>query len=118
MRSRGNCAIVRGDYDLGAYQSPIPSLSEIQSGGLPPGLVHVYDVLFPFEYPENWFEKGFALNEASILRSFLIVNNLFEILFWNDYLQKRDAEWLTRNLPGCLKGWSFGHLAPHTEAPR
>ena len=81
-------------------------------------LVHVHDVFFPFEYPENWFKKGFALNEAYILRSFLIFNNLFEILFWNDYLQKRDAGWLARTLPGCLKGWSSSIWLRSTEAPR
>jgi hypothetical protein len=69
-------------------------------------LVHVHDIFFPFEYPETWFKNGFVLNEAYILRSFLTFNSRFEILFWNDYLKKRDAEWLARTLPGCLKGWS------------
>jgi hypothetical protein len=81
-------------------------------------LVHVHDVYFPFEYPEAWFKNGYAINEAYILRSFLIFNNRFEIIFWNDYLKKRDAEWLARTLPGCLKGWSTSIWLRGAEAPR
>ena len=69
-------------------------------------LVHVHDIFFPFEYPEAWFKNGYAVNEAYILRAFLTFNDRFEIIFWNDYLKKRDADWLSRTLPGCLKGWS------------
>jgi predicted O-methyltransferase YrrM len=67
-------------------------------------LVHVHDVLFPFEYPEHWFKAGYSLNEAYLLRAFLMFNCGYEILFWNDYMKKCDAEWLKQNLPSCLKG--------------
>lgn len=74
---------------------------------LAPGvLIHVHDVLFPFEYPEIWFESGQALNEAYLLRALLIHNHRFEIIFWNDYLKKCETEWLRQNLPGCLIGAS------------
>ena len=74
---------------------------------LAPGvLVHVHDVHFPFEYPEKWFEWGFALNEIYMLRAFLTFNNRFKIIFWNDFLKTCETEWMRQNLPGCLKGWS------------
>jgi hypothetical protein len=69
-------------------------------------LVHVHDVRFPFEYPENLLEQGLADNEAYMLRAFLMYNNQFKIIFWNNFLRKTEAEWLAQNLPGCLKGWS------------
>ena len=74
---------------------------------LAPGvLVHVHDVPFPFEYPEKWFEWGFALNEIYMLRAFLTFNNRYTIIFWNDYLKTCESEWMNQNLPGCFKGWS------------
>jgi Methyltransferase domain len=86
---------------------------------LAPGvLVHVHDVFYPFEYPENWFAMGFATNEAYLLRAFLTFNDRFEIYFWSDYLKKYDADWLARNLPACLKGWSSSIWLRSTEAPR
>lgn len=69
-------------------------------------LVHVHDVFFPFEYPEDWFETGYAVNEAYLLRAFLTFNRHYEIVFWNDYLKKCHSEWLNQHLPGCLRGWS------------
>jgi hypothetical protein len=74
---------------------------------LAPGvLVHFHDVWFPFEYPETWFESGYALNEAFILRAFLTLNSRFQIIFWNDYLKKCETEWMRQNLPRCFEGWS------------
>jgi Methyltransferase domain len=86
---------------------------------LGPGVfVHVHDVKFPFEYPENWFEKGFAPNEAYILRSFLMFNYQFQIAFWNDCLRECEGQWLAQNLPGCLKGWNTSiWLRTTGEAP-
>ena len=40
---------------------------------LPPGvLVHVHDIAYPFEYPQEWVEEGRAWNEAYLLRAFLL----------------------------------------------
>jgi Methyltransferase domain len=86
---------------------------------LAPGvLVHVHDVFYPFEYPEDLFPSGYALNEAYMLRAFLIFNDRFRIIFWNDYLKKCDGDWLARTLPGCLKRWSSSIWLRSTEAPR
>jgi hypothetical protein len=69
-------------------------------------LVHIHDIMFPFEYPEAWFPSGRALNEAYMVRAFLLFNNRFRIIFWNNYLRICDAEWLGRTLPDCLRGWT------------
>ena len=48
--------------------------------------VHVHDIFFPFEYPKEWIQNGFCYNEAYFLRAFLMNNNEYEIVFWNDYM--------------------------------
>jgi hypothetical protein len=52
---------------------------------LKPGvLVHVHDVVFPFEYPTQWvFDENYSWNEAYALRCFLMFNSAFKVLFWS-----------------------------------
>jgi hypothetical protein len=66
-------------------------------------IVHIHDIWFPFEYSEFGFEKGWAGNEAYMLRAFLMFNPRFEIIFWTHYLKTCETEWLRQNLPGCLR---------------
>src|SRR5262249_52409137 len=81
-------------------------------------LIHVHDIFYPFEYPETWLSMGFAVNEAYLLRALLMFNDRLEIIFWNHYLKKCHADWLTQTLPGCLKGWSTSIWLRSTEASR
>jgi hypothetical protein len=54
---------------------------------LQPGvLIHFHDIYYPFEYPKEWVLDGIGWNEAYFLRSFLMHNKKFEILFFTDYL--------------------------------
>ena len=72
---------------------------------LAPGvLVHIHDIFYPFEYPENWIvtQKWFW-NEAYVLRSFLQFNSAFKILAWNNYLGLFHAEKLTQCMPLTMK---------------
>jgi hypothetical protein len=68
---------------------------------LRPGvLVHVHDIAYPFEYPEEWvLGEGRAWNEAYLLRAFLQFNATFEILFWGSFLAHFHRERLLRELP-------------------
>jgi hypothetical protein len=61
---------------------------------LKPGvLVHFHDVFYPFEYPRAWVvNDGRAWNELYLLRAFLMYNQQFEIVFFNDYFMKRFPE--------------------------
>jgi predicted O-methyltransferase YrrM len=71
---------------------------------LPAGVhVHVHDVFFPFEYPEQWILEGRAWNEAYVLRAFLQYNRAFEIVLFNDYLAKHQRDALLRLAPLFLK---------------
>ena len=71
---------------------------------LRPGtIVHVHDVLWPFEYPESWIYEGRAWNEAYFLRAFLQYNGAFEILYFNSYMGTCFRNEVSESLPLCLK---------------
>ena len=66
-------------------------------------IVHFHDILWPFEYPENWLKEGRAWNEAYFLRAFLQYNNSFEILYFNSYMELHHRNLLQTILPDSLK---------------
>lgn len=70
---------------------------------LKPGvIVHFHDIFWPFEYPESWvFEENRSWNEIYLLRSFLMNNKEWKILFFNDLFQKY-AEVENIPLPGIF----------------
>jgi hypothetical protein len=72
---------------------------------LAPGvLVHIHDILYPFEYPEGWVtgEKR-SWNEAYAVRAFLQYNSAFEILYWNNFVYHRSGELLAQLMPLCME---------------
>lgn len=71
---------------------------------LKPGvIVHFHDVLWPFEYHEDWLHQGRAWNEAYFLRAFLQYNEAFEILYFNSFIGTCFAEEVGELLPLCLE---------------
>ena len=71
---------------------------------LKPGVfVHFHDILWPFEYPKEWFQDGRAWNEAYFLRSFLQFNDAFEIVYFNSYLAAHHTGVLREKMPLCCK---------------
>lgn len=76
---------------------------------LAPGvLVHFHDVLYPFEYPKEWFELGLSWNEPYILRAFLQYNTQFRIRFWNDFMMTFHREAIQEEMPLCADPPAFG----------
>jgi hypothetical protein len=55
---------------------------------LKPGvIVHVHDIQYPFEYPDIWiFDKRRSWNEIYLLRAFLMYNDRFRVIAFNNYL--------------------------------
>lgn len=72
---------------------------------LKPGvLVHVHDILYPFEYLEDWVLKEKRnWNEAYALHAFLQYNSAFEIVYWTNFIWHRFHEDLARSMPLCLE---------------
>jgi Methyltransferase domain len=70
---------------------------------LQPGvLVHVHDIMWPFEYPREWVIEGRAWNEVYLLRAFLQYNEAFDILLFNSYLGHQHRALLTELMPKFL----------------
>ncbi|MEP7353263.1 MAG: class I SAM-dependent methyltransferase [Acidobacteriota bacterium] len=70
---------------------------------LKPGvLVHVHDILYPFEYPAEWvLDERRGWNEAYALRAFLQYNSGFEIVYWNNFVFHFLGEELAGLMPLC-----------------
>jgi predicted O-methyltransferase YrrM len=49
-------------------------------------IIHFHDVFNSFEYPREWVLGGRNWNENYLLRAFLMYNNAFKILLFNEYL--------------------------------
>lgn len=65
--------------------------------------IHLHDIFYPFEYPEEWIYEGRAWNEAYFLRAFLQFNTAFEIAVFNTYLARKEPDYFKMNMPLCLK---------------
>lgn len=62
--------------------------------------IHFHDIFFPFEYPEAWFfEENRSWNEVYLLRAFLMGNNDFEVVFFNDFMHVRHGARIEDALP-------------------
>jgi predicted O-methyltransferase YrrM len=70
---------------------------------LKPGvLIHVHDILWPFEYPQSWLERGRAWNEAYFLRALLMHQRAYEIYCFGSYLETHHRDALSQYLPKSL----------------
>lgn len=67
-------------------------------------LIHVHDIFYPFEYPQDWvLQNKRAWNESYFLRAFLQYNTAFEITYFNSYLSKMHRQMLQAHMPLVLK---------------
>lgn len=71
---------------------------------LKPGvLVHIHDMFWPFEYPRQWVvEQNRSWNEIYAVRAFLSSNSEWSMLFFNEYMGKRNREAVLRQFPDFL----------------
>jgi hypothetical protein len=66
-------------------------------------IVHIHDVFYPFEYPEEWVLDTRAWNEDYMLRAFLHNNNEYEILFFNHFMNLHHKKEMEKLLPTTKK---------------
>ncbi len=62
-------------------------------------IIHIHDIYWPFEYPEDWVLSGIAWNEAYLVKAFLQFNSSFEILLFNSYLATHHQALMRQYLP-------------------
>lgn len=72
---------------------------------LRPGvLIHIHDILYPFEYPEGWvLEEKRSWNEAYAVRAFLEYNSCFEIVYWTNFVWHYLQNDLRALMPLCME---------------
>lgn len=68
---------------------------------LKPGvLIHFHDVFWPFEYPSLWaIEENRSWNELYGLLAFLMHNDAYEIVFFNDYFGQLERNLVEQTFP-------------------
>lgn len=67
-------------------------------------LIHIHDIIYPFEYPKEWIYDGRAWNEAYLVRAFLQFNTSFKIKYWCSYFEYTNRDLYFQKLPLCQKG--------------
>lgn len=72
---------------------------------LKPGvLIHFHDIFWPFEYGVHWvINENRSWNELYGLRAFLMYNDAFEVVFFNDYFVKHCRDTVQAEYPAMLK---------------
>jgi hypothetical protein len=66
--------------------------------------VHIHDIFWPFEYPEQWVvEENRSWNEVYALRAFLTHNDFWEIVCFNDYFAKFEEAIIQATCPSFLR---------------
>jgi hypothetical protein len=72
-------------------------------------VVHIHDIHYPFEYPREWvIERNYSWNEAYAVRAFLMYNNSFEVLFFNDQFGQFCSELVQRDAPAMSQNYGSG----------
>jgi len=83
-------------------------ISEVLPRLQPGVIIHFHDVFWPFEYPLEWLHSGRAWNEAYFLRAFLMNNNKYKIIYFNDFMVRRHHTLLKRCMPLAIKNPGCG----------
>lgn len=66
--------------------------------------VHFHDIFWPFEYGAEWvIKQNRSWNEIYGLRAFLMYNETFEIVFFNDWFARHGRDLIEAGYPNMLK---------------
>ena len=66
-------------------------------------IIHIHDIFFPFEYPEQWILKeNRSWNELFLLRAYLAYNTNFKIIYFNSFLEKKYRQFFEDKMPLSL----------------
>ncbi|MGI8891941.1 MAG: class I SAM-dependent methyltransferase, partial [Bacteroidia bacterium] len=65
---------------------------------LPVGvLIHIHDIFFPFDYPEEWvMTERWGWNEQYLVHAFLMFNDTFEITWPSHYMWTKNNQKLNK----------------------
>ena len=75
-------------------------LPALQSGVI----IHFHDIFWPFEYGRQWvLDENRSWNELYGLRAFLMYNDVFEVIFFNDFFVNNYRPIIQADYPRMLK---------------
>ena len=67
-------------------------------------LVHVHDMFWPFEYPRFWaIDENRSWTELYAIRAFLMYNDQWEVVMFNDFLAKLERPMIEATWPTFLQ---------------
>lgn len=67
-------------------------------------IVHLHDIHYPFEYPEEWvFKRKYSWNEAYFVRAFLMYNYHFRVIYFTNLFAHKYPEYLRKAYPPMLE---------------
>lgn len=72
---------------------------------LRPGvMIHIHDMFWPFEYPRLWaVEENRSWNEIYLVRALLTNNPDYEIIMFNDFMAKMEADLVCDTFPDFMR---------------
>ncbi|WP_436792995.1 class I SAM-dependent methyltransferase [Actinospongicola halichondriae] len=83
------------------FRHVVPSLA-------PGVIVHVHDMLWPFEYPRAWQEEGRVWTELQLVEAFLRFNDRFRILGMADWFHRHELAGIDGPAADVLRRGSGG----------
>lgn len=77
---------------------------------LKPGvIVHIHDMFWPFEYPDQWIvDDNRSWNELYLVRAFLMNNEKWRVLYFNHYFATIETARLQKDCPRILENAGGG----------
>jgi len=66
-------------------------------------IIHVHDIVYPFEYLDEWVAQGRSWNEAYMLRCLLADSPRYKIIFWASFLHRFHKKDMQSSLPISTK---------------
>ncbi len=71
---------------------------------LRPGvLVHIHDIFWPFDYPKAWYDRGWAWNEAYLVRALLVGGTRYRLILFPSYLEACHTAAVQEAMPQSLR---------------
>jgi predicted O-methyltransferase YrrM len=63
-------------------------------------LIHIHDIVWPFEYPSRWIiDENRSWNEAYLVRALLQARERYQVLLFNDYILHRHMDEVRKRMP-------------------
>ncbi len=66
--------------------------------------IHIHDMFWPFEYPRAWVDEGRVWTEAYLLHAFLLFNQEFEVVLFNDWVRAQHYDFMVNLAPSLAIG--------------